>query len=104
MTQIMGLCKRIFLFLVLDNWVRLPAAIKRKNENMTNGSKMVSAIMCSLKKIEQQNNYMIQLLEAMSDDALLVAELQNRIKKTNQTIRELEYQQWFENNKKNEIE
>lgn len=56
--------------------------------------------MCSLKKIEQQNNYMIQLLEAMSDDALLVAELQNRIKKTNQTIRELEYQQWFENNKK----
>jgi hypothetical protein len=74
---------------------------KSKNEiEMTNGSKMVSAIMCSLKKIEQQNNYMIQLLEAMSDDALLVAELQNRIKKTNQTIRELEYEQWFEQKQK----
>lgn len=52
-----------------------------------------------LNKIIEQNSYMIQLLETMVDDAILVKELQFRIKKANQTIRELEYEKWFEQNK-----
>lgn len=52
-----------------------------------------------LNKIIEQGNYMIELLEHIVDNAELVSQLQDRIKKTQQAIRELEYEKWFEKQK-----
>ena len=53
-----------------------------------------------LDKIIEQNNYMIQLLEHVVDNAELVSQLQAKLKKSKDTIRELEYEQWFKEQKK----
>jgi hypothetical protein len=52
-----------------------------------------------LDKIIEQQNYIIALLEEAVDDAHLVKTLQERLNRTRQAMRELEYQQWFEGHK-----
>ena len=53
-----------------------------------------------LDKIILQNEYIIKLLEQVVDDAYLVSQLQESMRKKEKIIRELEYEKWFENNKK----
>ena len=52
-----------------------------------------------LDKIIEQQNYIIALLEAAVDDAHLVKTLQERLNRTRQAMRELEYAKWFEEHK-----
>lgn len=54
-----------------------------------------------LDKIIEQNIYMISLLERIVDNAELVSQLQAKLRKSNKTIRELEYQQWFKEQQNN---
>ena len=49
-----------------------------------------------LDKIISQNEYIIKLLEQVADDAYLVSQLQEAMRKKQKLIRELEYEQWFE--------
>lgn len=53
-----------------------------------------------LDKIIEQNEYIIKLLEAVVDDAHLVSQLQEALKKNKSLIRELEYEQYFKEHKK----
>jgi hypothetical protein len=53
-----------------------------------------------LDKIIQQNTYIINMLEMMHDDAQELADLQQRHKKTIEQIRNMEYEKFFETNKK----
>lgn len=48
-----------------------------------------------LDKIILQNEYIIKLLESVVDDANLVSQLQESIRKKEKLIRELEYEKWF---------
>lgn len=53
-----------------------------------------------LDKIIQQNTYIINMLETMHDDAQGLADLQQRHKKAIEQIRNMEYEKFFETNKK----
>ena len=52
-------------------------------------------ISCKLDKIISQNDYIIQLLEQVVDDAQLVTELQSKFNTSQQCIRQLEYENFF---------
>lgn len=52
-----------------------------------------------LDKIIEQNAYIIKLLENIVDDATLVSQLQRQVAKSRDTIRQLEYEKWFNENK-----
>jgi hypothetical protein len=53
-----------------------------------------------LDKIIEQNAYIIGLLEAVVDDAHLVSQLQEALKKNKRLLREIEYEQWFKGHEK----
>lgn len=53
-----------------------------------------------LDKIIQQNTYIINMLETMHDDAQGLADLQQRHKEAIEQIRNMEYEKFFETNKK----
>lgn len=61
----------------------------------TSYKKYKQQISCKLDKIISQNDYIIQLLEQVVDDAQLVTELQSRFNTSQQCIRQLEYENYF---------
>ena len=53
-----------------------------------------------LDKIIRQNTYIINMLETMHDDAQGLTDLQQRHKEAIEKIRNMEYEKFFETNKK----
>ena len=65
--------------------------------------KYKKSLACKLDKIISQNDYLIQLVENIIDNEQLVTDLQRRLTATTKALREMEYENWFKENKKNGI-
>ena len=57
-------------------------------------------LQATLNRIESQLAYLTALMEARVDDAFEVREIRQRMIKMQEVNRQLEYENWFEKNKK----